>query len=60
MYRVFARLAEHDISTEEDGPHLDVKVVRAVPHENYNRRQGIKDIGMIYLEHDVDFTSEIK
>lgn len=60
MCREFARLGEHDIRTEDDGPHQDVKVVHTESHGNYIRRQGLNDIGILYLERDVDFTGRIQ
>lgn len=52
------RLGEHDLSTTTDGEVQDVKVIRKQPHENYNKRDGTNDIAILYLEHDVEFTSK--
>lgn len=51
--KYFVRLAEHDI-TDEDTTHKDVPVIRSARHSYYDFY--VNDIGMLYLEHDVEFT----
>lgn len=57
-HRSLVRLGEHDITSTDDGEVEDVKVVRSLPHENYNKKDGTNDIAMLYLERDVEFTSK--
>lgn len=51
----FVRLAEHDL-TDEDTTHKNVRVIRTARHSYYDYY--VNDIGMLYLEHDVEFTGE--
>lgn len=51
----FVRLAEHDL-TDEDTTHKDVQVIRSVRHPYYDTY--VNDIGILYLEHDVEFTGK--
>lgn len=57
--RSFVRLGEHDLSTTDDGEVQDVKVIKSQPHEKYNKKDGTNDIAILYLEHDVNLTSEL-
>lgn len=54
----FVRLAEHDTRTDEDTKHKDVRVIRSTRHANFDLY--VNDIGMLYLEHDVEFGGEYK
>lgn len=54
----FVRLAEHDTRNDEDTKHKDVQVIRTERHANYDFY--INDIGMLYLEHDVEFSGKLK
>lgn len=54
------RLGEYDIRTIDDGPHEDIEVLRWEPHQQYDSRLIIHDIGMIYLNRDVIFNGELK
>lgn len=52
----FARLGEYDIRTTEDGPHQDVEIADAIPHEHYHEELVINDIAIIHLMRDIEFT----
>lgn len=52
-------MAEHDLTTTEDGPHLDVDVAYVDDHEQYDADLDINDIAMVYLENDVEFTGKL-
>ncbi|KAH8302721.1 hypothetical protein KR044_010130 [Drosophila immigrans] len=56
----FVRLGEYDLSIETEARHVDINIVKAVAHPEYNRRNGRSDIAMLYLEHNVEFTNYIK
>lgn len=56
--RFVVRLGEYDLRTEDDGPHEDILIDRAVPHASYHELFGVNDIAMIYLEHDVEFNGK--
>lgn len=60
LFRVQVRLGEHDTASTHDGPTVDVDVVRIEKHDRYNKPYMTNDIAMLYLEHDVEFTSHIK
>ncbi|XP_034480576.1 venom serine protease Bi-VSP isoform X2 [Drosophila innubila] len=55
----FVRLGEHDLSTDAEARHIDIPVVKKVPHPGYNRRNGRSDIAILYLERNVEFTELI-
>lgn len=59
MIRIFVRLGEHDTTRNSDGPHQDVIVTRVQKHWGYNIHLKINDIGILYLERDVDFTGKL-
>lgn len=54
--RSFARLGEHDFLSTTDGEHQDIKVIGMEKHDKLNERTGANDIGILYLERDVEFT----
>lgn len=54
--KCFVRLAEHDTTTDEDTKHVDIWVIRSERHINYDFY--VNDIGILYLEHDVEFGGE--
>lgn len=58
LIRSFVRLGEHNISTEIESAHIDVKVNRSKIHEKYDGL--IHDIAIVFLVHDVTFTGEFK
>lgn len=47
-------------STTKDGQHEDIRVVHAEPHKRYNKLFHLNDIGIVYLERDVDFTGNLE
>ena len=51
-------MGEHDISSLTDGVALDMEVIRSIPHQRYNLRDGTNDIALLYLEQDVDISRE--
>lgn len=53
------RLGEHDLTTERDGRHEDVRIKYGVPHEHYNKYLGINDIAIVYLAKDVQYNGMI-
>ncbi|XP_017127931.1 venom serine protease Bi-VSP isoform X1 [Drosophila elegans] len=55
----FVRLGEHDLSTNTETPHVDIKIARYVAHPEYNRKNGRSDMAILYLERNVEFTSKI-
>ncbi|KAH8302724.1 hypothetical protein KR044_010131, partial [Drosophila immigrans] len=54
---IFVRLGEHDLSTDTETQHIDVNV--KVPYPNFHRRNGRGDLGIVYLERNVEFTDYI-
>ncbi|XP_034480579.1 proclotting enzyme-like isoform X2 [Drosophila innubila] len=50
----FARLGEHDVSTDEDGPHVDIPIVKTAIYPHFNRLTRRGDIAILYLERNVD------
>ena len=58
IQRRVIRLGEHDLTTLDDGPNLDVPVAHAKKHEHYDEDLDINDIAMITLEDDVEFTGK--
>ena len=44
------------IDSTEDGPHEDIAIARFLAHKEFDNFLWINDIGMIYLERDVQFT----
>lgn len=57
--RHFVRFGEYDTRTKEDGPHEDVFVHLAVPHERHNDLLKINDISLIHLVRDVVFNGNL-
>lgn len=57
--RKFARLGEHDLRTEDDGPHRDIPIARAIAHERHDPVWKLNDIAMLHLERDVEFSGGI-
>lgn len=49
------RLGEHDLQTQSDGKHEDVRVTHGDAHETYNKALGINDIAIVYLARDVQY-----
>lgn len=56
--RYLVRLGEHDVRTNEETQHIDIRVVRQKPHPKYDLK--IYDISILFLKHDVEFTGEIE
>lgn len=54
------RLGEHDLKTESDGKHVDVRVTHGDAHENYSKDLGINDVAMVYLASEVQYTGKFK
>ncbi|XP_065360964.1 venom protease-like [Calliphora vicina] len=55
----FVRLGEHDLTTDLEARHVDIKVVRSEKHPDYNTSNGHSDIAILYLERNVEFTEFI-
>lgn len=53
----FVRLGEYNTSTTDDGQHEDIVVLRWEAHKQYDTRLLVHDIGMVYLDRDVQFNS---
>ncbi|XP_044313822.1 venom serine protease Bi-VSP isoform X3 [Drosophila rhopaloa] len=51
----FVRLGEHDLSTDTETTHVDIKIAKYVAHPEYNRRNGRSDMAILYLEQNVEF-----
>lgn len=58
MYRVQVRLGEHDTSTTTDGPNVDVNIKKIITHPEYNKPFMSRDIAILELENDVDFSGK--
>lgn len=54
------RLGEHDLSTDTEANHVDIDVVRVIPHPNYDAKDGHSDLAVLVLQNEISFTSEIK
>lgn len=55
MNRWFARLGEHDVRTEADGPHEDVLITAKRTHPQYNKDLLIYDVAVLTLQRDLTF-----
>ncbi|KAH8349620.1 hypothetical protein KR084_002789 [Drosophila pseudotakahashii] len=55
----FVRLGEHDLTTDTETRHVDLRIARKVIHPGYNRRNGRSDLAILYLDRNVEFTSKI-
>lgn len=60
IHRNFVRLGEYDKTTTTDGQHQDIRFSHHEIHEEFDSFLKINDIAMIYLDHDVEFTGELK
>lgn len=58
--RKFVRFGEHDTRTDDDGPHQDFQIARAVRHEKFKSPQKTYDIAIIHIERDVEFSGNIR
>ncbi|XP_011184647.2 venom serine protease Bi-VSP [Zeugodacus cucurbitae] len=56
----YVRLGEYDLSTNTETQHQDLRVVKQEKHPSYNTANGRNDIGIVWLERDVQFTKNIK
>ncbi|XP_023159338.1 venom serine protease Bi-VSP [Ceratitis capitata] len=56
----YVRLGEYDLSTNSETRHEDIGIARKESHANYNKANGKNDIGMIWLERNVQFSDSIK
>ncbi|KAI8116971.1 Venom serine protease Bi-VSP [Lucilia cuprina] len=52
----FVRLGEHDLTTDTEARHVDIRVVRSERHPDYTPRNGHSDIAILYLERNVEFS----
>ncbi|XP_034481204.1 venom protease-like [Drosophila innubila] len=50
----FARLGEHDTTTDADSAHVDVPIVKTAIYPHYNRLNKRGDIAILYLERNVN------
>ncbi|XP_067648125.1 ovochymase-2-like [Eurosta solidaginis] len=55
----YVRLGEHDLTTDSETRHEDVKIVRKEAHPQYNRRNGKSDVALLWLERNVQFRDTI-
>ncbi|KAH8349626.1 hypothetical protein KR084_002790 [Drosophila pseudotakahashii] len=55
----FVRLGEHELTTDKETRHLDLRIARSVIHPGYNPRNGHSDLAILYLDRNVEFTSKI-
>ncbi|XP_044250417.2 venom serine protease Bi-VSP-like [Drosophila takahashii] len=55
----FVRLGEHDVTTDKETRHVDLRIARFVIHPNYNPRNGRSDLAILYLARNVEFTTKI-
>lgn len=53
------RLGEHDYRTDTEADHDDVRVVRSVPHSQYDKRLMINDIAILHLARDIHFNGKL-
>lgn len=53
------RLGEHDLKTENDGRHEDVRVTHGDAHRDYDKVLGINDIAIVYLAKDVKYNGKL-
>ncbi|XP_054733566.1 venom serine protease Bi-VSP-like [Anastrepha obliqua] len=56
----YVRLGEYDLSTDAETRHEDIRVAQKERHPNYRTANGRNDIGIIWLERDVQFSNTIK
>ncbi|XP_037827473.1 venom protease-like [Lucilia sericata] len=52
----FVRLGEHNLTTDTEARHVDIRVVRSEKHPDYTPRSGHSDIAILYLERNVEFS----
>lgn len=50
-------MGEHDVNATDES-HQDIKVAHAVGHSEFDPTFKDNDIGIVYLEHDVEFSGE--
>ncbi|KAM7355457.1 venom protease-like [Cochliomyia hominivorax] len=55
----FVRLGDHDLTTDNEISHIDIKIERMEKHPDYNETNGRSDIAILYLEHNVQLTESI-
>lgn len=60
IWRTQVRLGEYDTSTTDDGPTVDIDVIRVEKHERFNSTWLMNDIAIVFLKDDVEFTPTIK
>lgn len=60
LNRWFARLGEHDVRTETDGPHQDVLITGKTVHPQYNKDLLIFDVAVLKLQEDLKFNGTLK
>lgn len=53
-------MGEHDVSATDDGTFQDIEVDHAVEHPEWEETFKTNDIGIVYLERDVEFTGEFE
>lgn len=55
----FVRLGEHDLSSTSDANHIDIKISGFKRHEKYEPKTKLRDIAILTLEKDIEFTDTI-
>lgn len=56
-FRYIVRLGTVDKFPDEGSTHVDVRIVRQKAHPNF--ANALNDIGLLFLEHDVEFTGKM-
>nr|XP_014099091.2 venom protease [Bactrocera oleae] len=59
-FRSYVRLGEYDLSTDTETQHQDISVLKQERHPNYNTANGRNDIGIVWLQRNVQFIDNIK
>lgn len=59
MLSSFVRLGEHDLSTTNETKHVDIKIKDFKRHENYDPKYKLRDIAILTLEKDIEFSDTI-
>lgn len=55
----FVRVGEYDLSSNSDANHVDIKIANFKRHENYNPKTKVRDIAVLTLEKDIEFSDII-
>lgn len=58
FFRVLVRLGEHDLSTDTETNHVEIDVIRVIPHPSYDTKDGHSDLAVLVLKNQIVFTRE--